>query len=70
MGQGKAIVLFGARQVGKTTMLKNLLARRDDVLWLNGDELDVRNLFESVSSTMLKTIIGKKSVVVIDERIH
>lgn len=26
MGQGKAIVLFGARQVGKTTMLKNLLA--------------------------------------------
>lgn len=38
MGQGKAIVLFGARQVGKTTMLKNLLARRDDVLWLNGDE--------------------------------
>ena len=70
MGQGKAIVLFGARQVGKTTMLKNLLARRDDVLWLNGDELDVRNLFENVSSTMLKTIIDKKSVVVIDERIH
>ena len=67
MGQGKAIVLFGARQVGKTTMLKNLLARRDDVLWLNGDEQDVRNLFENVSSTMLKTIIGKKSVVVIDE---
>jgi predicted AAA+ superfamily ATPase len=41
MGQGKAIVLLGARQVGKTTMLKNLLARRDDVLWLNGDEQDV-----------------------------
>ena len=67
MGQGKAIVLFGARQVGKTTMLKNLLEGRDDVLWLNGDEQDVRNLFENVSSTMLKMIIGKKSVVVIDE---
>lgn len=67
MGHGKAIVLFGARQVGKTTMLKNLMAGRDDVLWLNGDEQDVRNLFENVSSTMLKTIIGKKSVVVIDE---
>ena len=23
--QGKALILFGARQVGKTTMLKNLL---------------------------------------------
>ena len=67
MGHGKAIVLFGARQVGKTTMLKNLMAGRDDVLWLNGDEQDVRNLFENISSTMLKTIIGKKSVVVIDE---
>lgn len=67
MGHGKAIVLFGARQVGKTTMLKNLMTGRDDVLWLNGDEQDVRNLFENVSSTMLKTIIGKKSVVVIDE---
>lgn len=67
MGHGKAIVLFGARQVGKTTMLKNLMAGRDDVLWLNGDEQDVRNLFENASSTMLKTIIGKKSVVVIDE---
>ena len=43
MGQGKAIVLFGARQVGKTTMLKNLLARRDDVLWLNGDEQDAKD---------------------------
>lgn len=67
IGRGKAIVLFGARQVGKTTMLKNLLAGRDDVLWLNGDEQDVRNLFENASSTMLKTVIGRKSVVVIDE---
>ncbi len=65
--QGKAIILFGARQVGKTTMLKNLLQDRNDVLWLNGDEQDVRNLFENASSTMLKTIIGQKRIVVIDE---
>ena len=65
--QGKAIVLLGARQVGKTTMLKNLLLGRDDVLWLNGDEQDVRNLFESVSSTMLNAVVGKKKIVVIDE---
>ena len=67
MGRGKAIVLLGARQVGKTTMLKNLLAGRNDVLWLNGDEQDVRNLFENASSTMLKTIIAKNNIVVIDE---
>ncbi len=67
MWQGKAIILFGARQVGKTTVLKNLLQGRDDVLWLNGDEQDVRNMFENASSTMLNTIIGKKRIVVIDE---
>lgn len=40
-------------------MLKNLLQGRDDVLWLNGDEQDVRNLFANASSTMLNAIIGK-----------
>lgn len=60
-------MLFGARQVGKTTMLKNLLQGRDAVLWLNGDEQDVRTLFEKTSSTMLNAIIGKKKIVVIDE---
>lgn len=67
LGQGKAIIVFGARQVGKTTMLKNMLKEREDVLWMNGDEQDVRNLFENISSTRLKAIIGKNNIVVIDE---
>ena len=48
-------------------MLKNLLQERDDVLWLNDDEQDVRNLFDNASSTMLSAIIGKKKIIVIDE---
>jgi predicted AAA+ superfamily ATPase len=32
---GKAIVLLGARQVGKTTLLKMLFGTSEDVLWLN-----------------------------------
>lgn len=67
IGRGKAIILLGARQVGKTTMLRNLLRGRDDVLWLNGDEPDVRSLFENASSTLLGALIGKKQIVVIDE---
>lgn len=67
LGQGKAIIVFGARQVGKTTMLKNMLKEREDVLWMNGDEQDIRNLFENISSTRLKAIIGKNNIVVIDE---
>ncbi len=67
LGQGKAIIILGARQVGKTTMLRNLLGGMDGVLWLNGDEQDVRGLFESASSTLLKRVIGKNRLVVIDE---
>ncbi len=67
LGQGKAIIVFGARQVGKTTMLKNMLKEREDVLWMDGDEQDIRNLFENISSTRLKAIIGKNNIVVIDE---
>lgn len=67
MGEGKAIIVYGPRQVGKTTVLKLLLEERSDVLWLNGDEPDVRALFENITSTRLKTIIGQRRVVVIDE---
>jgi hypothetical protein len=38
---GKAIIIIGARQVGKTTLLKMLFSDNDQVVWLNGDELDV-----------------------------
>ncbi len=67
MEKGKAVIMYGPRQVGKTTVLHLLLDGRNDVLWLNGDETDVRALFEDITSTRLKTIIGSRRVVVIDE---
>ena len=65
--KGKAIIIMGPRQVGKTTLLKQLFKDDDMVLWLNGDEQDVRNLFETISSSRMRLIIGNKKVVVIDE---
>lgn len=67
MGQGKAIIVYGPRQVGKTTVLKLVLDGRDDILWLNGDEPDTRALLEGSTSTRLKSVIGSRHVVVIDE---
>jgi len=63
----KAIILLGARQVGKTTLLKNLFHDKNDVLWLNADEEDVRNLFDQASSTRLKAIFGNAKLIVVDE---
>ena len=64
---GKAIILMGARQVGKTTILKILFEGDRDVLWLNGDEKDVQDLFLHSSSTRLKVFFGKNKTVIIDE---
>jgi predicted AAA+ superfamily ATPase len=64
---GKAIILMGARQVGKTTLLKKLFEDDRDVLWLNGDEKDVQDLFLHSSSTRLKVFFGKNKIVIIDE---
>lgn len=67
-GKGKAIIVFGARQVGKTTMLHDVFKNEsDNVLWLNGDEPDVRAMFENATSMRLNAIIGSKKIVVIDE---
>lgn len=63
----KAIVLLGARQVGKTTLLKKLFRANEGVLWLNGDEKDVQDLFQNSSSSRLKLFFGKKNTVIIDE---
>jgi len=67
LNKGKAIVLLGARQVGKTTLLKTIFGNLPDVLWLNGDELDVQALFETISATRLKVILGNKKIIIIDE---
>ncbi len=67
LNQGKAIILLGPRQVGKTTLLHSLFGNHKNVLWLNGDEIDVRNLFLNISAARLKTYIGNNKIVIIDE---
>ena len=37
----KAIIIIGARQVGKSTLLNGLLGSKKDVLWMNGDDMDI-----------------------------
>jgi len=63
----KAIILLGARQTGKTTLLKQLYENKDHTLWLNGDDSDVQNLFAHASSTSLRASIGNYTTVIVDE---
>lgn len=67
LGNGKAIILLGARQTGKTTLLKQIFAGRSNVLWINGDEPDTIALFDKSSSARLRNVFAGYSIVVIDE---
>lgn len=68
IGKGKIILLFGPRQSGKTTLVRMVAERSGlDTLWLSGDEPDMRSILAGATSTRLKTLMGKKKLVIIDE---
>lgn len=64
---GKAIIIIGARQVGKTTLLKESLKGAEGVLWLNGDELETRTLMENITVERYRSMLGGNRILVIDE---
>jgi predicted AAA+ superfamily ATPase len=68
LDDSKAIILLGPRQSGKTTLLRCVSdILKKPVLWLNGDETDVRIRLSSPTSTALRQIIGDAKTVLIDE---
>jgi len=73
LAHGKAIVLIGPRQVGKTTLIRKLVADMDrPVLWLTGDDPAARALLHDITLARLQAVLDGYDVVVIDEaqRLH
>ena len=66
--KGKAIILIGARQVGKSTLFRQITEeRKEAVLTLNCDEPEVKELLSDINTPELKMLIGNNKIVVIDE---
>lgn len=66
--KGKAVIVIGARQVGKSTLFRQITEKLEEpVLMLNCDEPEVKELLAGMNLTELKLMIGKHRVVVIDE---
>ena len=66
--KGKAIILLGARQVGKSTLLRNLFKDQlKNMLWLDAENGDVISLFNNATSTRLKQLSNNYRIVIIDE---
>ena len=66
--KGKIILLLGARQVGKSTLIKMLpFEGSQPILWLDGENADVKLLLQNTNSERLKQIAGNHKIIVIDE---
>lgn len=68
LGSGQAIVIYGPRQAGKTTLAKKLLEdfSPQDIISFQTDDRDQANLFKP-SVRDLGLLVGDKKVIFIDE---
>jgi len=66
MNQGKIIVIYGARQVGKTTLSKRLAEKYDGV-FLNCERVSVRDLLLSRNVPQFQLTVGDSNCVILDE---
>ncbi|WP_290964548.1 ATP-binding protein [Gracilimonas sp.] len=65
---GKAVVLTGPRQVGKTTLIHTILEDKEyTVRFLDGDDPTVRRLLDEPNTEQIKQLIGDAEIVFIDE---
>lgn len=69
--KGKAIILLGSRQVGKTTLIKKILQDFSaSTLFLNGDDPTVLDLLNRPNTEQLRQLISRNKLVFIDEAQH
>jgi len=75
--EGKVLVVYGARQVGKTTLARQVLAHLPlpdaasaasaNVVSLNGDMPDTRLLLEDAAPERIRALLEGKKILFIDE---
>jgi len=66
INSGKAIILIGPRQVGKTTLIREVL-KDHDYLFFDGDDPKTRTLLNQPNTEEIRRIVGKHKYIFIDE---
>lgn len=63
----RIVFLYGARRVGKTTLIEDFAKEKEGVIFLTGDDVDTHSFLSSNSVTKLKSFLGKNKFLIIDE---
>lgn len=66
IGSGKAIMIIGPRQVGKTTLIKTFL-ENEEYKFFDGDDPRIRTLLDTPNTDQIREFLGNHKVVFIDE---
>lgn len=70
---GKVLVIYGARQVGKSSLVKKYLEKTTDnvskanYIFFNGEDVNVQAIFSSMNLKILDEAVGDAPLVIIDE---
>src|SRR3989338_3261923 len=66
--KGKIIIIYGARQVGKTTLSKKILSDFASAgRYLNCEQLSVERGLNELESEKIKSFLGNYKLIVLDE---
>lgn len=66
--KNKIIIIYGARQVGKTTLVKEIQKKYlNKASYFNCDEIDIRQALTDKTSTEIKAFLGNKKLIILDE---
>lgn len=63
LNKRKVIVIYGARQVGKTTLLRNLFPDKNDLLYLSCDQFRVKEQIIPDALTLSKVVGGYANII-------
>jgi predicted AAA+ superfamily ATPase len=67
MNKGKAIMLLGPRQTGKTTLMLKIASETSEFLLLNCDDPIVREQLDNANTETIRRLLGKNNLIFIDE---
>ncbi|HPJ61631.1 ATP-binding protein [Lentimicrobium sp.] len=65
--QGKVIILYGPRQVGKTTLANEIISGQSGAIYLNCERQQVWELLNSGNQDRIRQYLGDAKIVVFDE---